>query len=215
MKRRFFIQGTTLGSIGLGLGASDILAFPMSLEYTSVKRWLSQLSWTLSVQRRTQARSAPESFCQASGARNEYFACHGFYKMSDTCYFFGENEEYCFYPLVARDQSSGMSDLLMPVFRMHGDQWQPVQTLSGFQVEALMKASHALRENSPAKIQHLLFPIGKANSIKKAGSYATREGTVSIVTTLKKGRATTTCTVMNRNGKVFHETFSSSHSLVC
>lgn len=215
MKRRFFIQGTTLGSIGLGLGAADLLAVPMSIEYPSVKRWLSQLSWTLSVQRRTLARSAPESFSQVSSARNEYFACQGFYKMSDTCYFFGENEEYCFYPLVARDQSSGMRDLLMPVFHMRGDQWQPVQTLSGFQVEALMKASHALRENSPSTIQHLLFPIGKANSIQKAGSYATREGTVSIVTILKKGRATTTCTVMNRSGKVFHETFTSSHSLVC
>ncbi len=215
MKRRFFIQGTTLGSIGIGIG-SDLLTFPISLEYGSVAKWLRQLSWTLSVQRRTQARSAPESFNQITGTKNEYFASHGYHKMSDNCYFFGENEQYCFYPVVTRDQSSGISDLLMPVFRMdQSNQWQSVQTLSGFQVEALMKASHALRENSPATIQNWLFPVGKANTINKAGSYATREGTVSVVTTLKNGRGTTTCTVMNRSGKVFHETFSSSHSLVC
>jgi len=216
MKRRFFIQGTTLGTIGLGIMPPDLIAFPANFEHSSVATWLRQMSWTLIVQRRTVAISAPESFREITSGKNEYFANHGYHTLSETCYFFGDDEQYCFYPLVARHTASGTSDLLLPVYRRNSqNQWQPVQTLSGFQVEALIKASHALREKSPAMIQSLLFPIGAVSTGHGAGAYATREGTVSIVTRLKNGRATTTCTVTNRDGKVFHETFSSSHSLAC
>lgn len=216
MKRRFFIQGTTLGTIGLGIISPDLLAIPANFEHGSVATWLRQMSWTLTVQRRTLAISAPESFKQITSGKNEYFANHGYHPVSETCYFFGDDEQYCFYPLIARHTASGISDLLLPVYRWNSQhQWQPVQTLSGFQVEALIKASHALREKSPAMIQSLLFPIGKASAGHGAAAFATREGTVSIVTRLKNGRATTTCSVMNRDGKVFHETFSSHHTLAC
>lgn len=216
MKRRFFIQGTTLGTIGLGIISPDLIAFPANFEHGNVAKWLRQMSWTLAVQRRTQAKYSADSFEQITGGKNEYFATHGYHTMSETCYFFGNDEQYCFYPLVARHAASGTSDLLLPVYQRNSqNEWQPVQTLSGFQVEALIKASHALREKSPAMIQSLLFPIGKVSTGHGAGAYATREGTVSIVTKLRNGRATTTCTVTNRDGKVYHETFSSSHSLAC
>lgn len=216
MKRRFFIQGTTLGTLGLGIMPPDLIAFPANVEHSGVATWLRQMSWTLSVQRRTQAKSGPESFAQVTGEKNVHLANLGYHKMSDTCYFFGDDEQYCFYPLVARHTASGTSDLLLPVYRRNSQhQWQPVQTLSGFQVEALIKASHALREKSPAMIQSLLFPIGKASTGHGAGAYTTREGTVSIVTKVKNGRTSTTCTVTNRDGKVFHETFSSHHTLAC
>lgn len=216
MKRRFFIQGTTLGTIGLGIMSPDLIALPVHFEYGSVATWLRQMSWTLGVNRRSSAISAPESFRQVTSGKNDYFANHGYHPMSETCYFFGDDEQYCFYPLVARHTASGTSDLLLPVYRRNSqNEWQPVQTLSGFQVEALIKASHALREKSPAMIQSLLLPIGKVSTGPGAGTYATREGTVSIFTEVKNGRTSTTCTVRNRDGKVFHETFSSSHSLAC
>lgn len=216
MKRRLFVQRSALGTFGLGVVSTDLFSLPFTREYAGVVNWLNEISLTSSVFRRSQAISAQSSFADITAEKNKYFAERGYEKMNDTCYFFGDQEEYCFYPIISDHKASGTKDLLMPVFKRNANQqWEFAQTLSGFQVDAMIKASYALRAKSSVKVQNLLLPVGRGLSGNKAGSYASRDGIVSTHTILKHGKAVTTCTVNDHTGMVYQETFTSRHSLHC
>jgi len=205
-----------MGTISLGVVSTDLFSLPFAKEYAGVANWLNEISLTSSVFRRSQAISAQSSFADITSEKNKYFADRGYEKMNDTCYFFGDQEEYCFYPIISDHKVSGTKDLLMPVFKRNASQqWEFVQALSGFQVDAMIKASYALRALSTVRVQNLLFPVGRDLTGNKAGNYASRDGIVSTHTTLRHGKAVTTCTVIDQSGMVYQETFTSRHSLHC
>lgn len=212
MKRRSFVQQSALGAIGIGIGTPALAYNPFAFRYTHVIQWLRQMSWNLIITRRSQAHSSPSSFENITSEKNEHFAQLAFVKPDEHFYFFGDHDQFAFYPLVSTQQSSGSPDFIMPLFRQfETGEWQYVQTLNGFQVEAMVKASHALRKKEPSQLQHLIFPVGKMTGENSAGSYATHNGFVQVVTQLKRGRALSTYTIFDQSGKVHKDTFSCLH----
>jgi len=211
MKRRNFIRNTVVGAIGLGISTPELIASPLTFQSASVATWLRELGWALTGRRRTKARVAPESFAQITSATNDLFAKRGYYPENEALCFFGEQEEWCFYPLTMRHTAFGTPPFVAPVFRRQGDNWQLVIVLDGFEVEAISKASRALVNMDSAVLPNLLIPTGRAGAYPGGMAYKTRDGLVAIKTVQRGGKAQTTCTVTGREGKIYNETFVSRH----
>ena len=212
MKRRTFVQQSAFGAISLGVVSGNTAFNPFSFTPHDVTKWLRNMSWNLVLTRRSSSQLDPASFDQITTAKNEHFALLGFVRQEDHFYFFGDRDHFAFYPLVSTASFSGSHDFIMPVFRhLSKDQWQYVQTLSGYQVEAMMQASHALRKKGPSAVQNLVFPVGKNSGESTSGSYATNNGHVQVITKLKKGKAITTYSVFDPSGKIHEESFACSH----
>ncbi|MFN0212887.1 MAG: hypothetical protein ACKVT2_01420 [Saprospiraceae bacterium] len=214
MKRRNFVRNTALSAIGLGILPSGLFASGLGFQSASAAHWLRQLGDALAGKRQSKARFSPESIAKLVQTTQDQFAPLGYRSENDTFYFFGEKESWCFYPLVFRHTSSGATDLALPVMRRDQEgNWHLVKTLSGFQLEALSRASLALAEHTPAALQNLLFPSEIRLKNQGALAYKTQDGMVAVKTILTGGKAQTTCTVTGREGTVFSETFSSKHGL--
>ncbi|MFN0175589.1 MAG: hypothetical protein ACKVU0_13140 [Saprospiraceae bacterium] len=215
MKRRNFVRNAALGAISLGIFTPDLIASPFTFQGSSIApRWLGQLGGALCGNRRFKARIAPESFAQLTLVTNDYFAQRGYRSENDAFHFFGDQEAWCFYPLHFRHAASGVSDFVVPVLHRESDNnWHLVKTLSGFQIEALLKVSQELPGKTTESLQNLLIPVEKDIKGQWGQAYKTRDGMVTVKTFINGGKAETTCTITGREGMVFNKTFSSRHSL--
>ncbi len=212
MNRRSFVHRSAFGTLSLGVASVQPVFNTLTFGTVQVSKWLQDMSWNLVISRKSKAAHAGASFEQITSAKNLQFTDLGYSKADEYFYFFGDKEQYAFYPLVSARASS---DFVMPVFRQSSQgEWQYVQTLTSYQVEAMVKASNTLRRESPVKLQSLIFPVDKGSGNQASGSYATQDGSVHVITRLKKGRAMSTWTIIDHSGLVYKETFSSSLFLV-
>ncbi len=214
MKRRNFIRNAAVSAIGLGFYTPDVLANPLTFKGDSVAHWLREFGWALSGRRRFKAKIASDAFEQITSATNDLFAKRGYRLGSDALCFLGEQENCCFYPLILRHTAFGTPPFVVPVFHRQKDSWSLVVVLDGFEVEAISRASVALKDNAPSVLHNLLIPTEKAKPYLGASAYKTQDGLVAIKTVQSGGKAQTTCTVIGREGKVFSETFVSRHCIM-
>jgi len=211
MKRNTFFRTITLGVAGLGL-QSSFAAVPF-FQGTSVMQWITQLRTALMVKHRPRAKFSAENFSFQVGQQNVFLEQLGFAAGNTSFCFFGAQETYCFYPVLQRNVSSGITEILLPVFfRNNEGVWSHQKTLNGFQIEALCRAAEALRE-LPEPLFHILMPVSGSLNANLPNKYQTLDGTVNITTKVLDGKVQTRCVVKGREGLLFDETFTSHHCL--
>ena len=211
MNRRNFVRNTAVGAISLSVSPPQIFGSSLVFQSGAMSRALQQLGRALSGRRRSAARLAPENFAQLTGVTDQYFAQRGYKGGNETIYFFGEREDWCFYPLFLHHRVFDHPPMVVPVFHYGEDGWYLVIVLDGFEIEAICRASLALKDRDAAVLQDLLIPTGKAGPYVGSTAYKTREGMVAVKTVHRGGKAQTTCTIVGRDEKVFSETFDSKH----
>lgn len=209
MKRRFFVQTAACTTLGAGIPLHGALSQVVDQGSASLMTRLQRAEWSFLVQRRSKALRGADSLHAAVAARCEFLAGQGYVRATPQAYFFGIHEEFSFLPVIKQNTGSAPTDVLLPVFRQDADlQWHYAHTLTGFQLEAMLYASQALRLSGPAALQRLLLPIGKNGVHDSTGTYRTQAGRVDMVTHVKKGVCTTTCTVHHDDGVLFSDTFT-------
>ena len=195
--------------MGLSLPAG-ILALDWKKTPT-VHCWLQQLAIAAGTRRRSSLLIWSVSLREQMSQSNAYLAARGFLREDSALYFYGSDQNYCFYPLVLRHRLTGTTDLLVPVFGRRADgNWQQINVLTGYQIEALAYAATALAERE-LPVDKLLMPAGFApfNGLE----YRTHQGTVSTRTQLHKGAASTVLTICQGTDILFSETILSRHCL--
>lgn len=211
MKRSTFFRTTALGALGLGLQPS-FAAVPF-FQGNSAQQWISRLRSALNVKFRMSAKFSPESLSIQVARQSDFLEKHGFIAGNEKICFFGENETFCFYPAVFRHDTSGTTEMLLPVFFRNSEGvWSHQQTLTGFQLEALCRAADAL-SGRPEPLYALLMPSLNSGGAGSPNTFQTLEGSVGITSKVLEGKVQTRCVVHGRNGLVFDETFVSVHCL--
>lgn len=209
MKRRFFVQTTACSALAAGIPLHQTLSQVVSSGSASLLVSLQRAEWAFLVQRRSTPLHGAESFQLITSSRCAFLEEQGYQKTSTQHYFFGENEEFCFFPVMKQLPEASSHDLLLPVFRRDAHLgWQYTHTLTGYQVEAMLRTTHAMKHNGPTILQQLLLPVHRGGPNDPIGTYRTQAGKVDMVTQVKKGMITTVCKVYDAGGMVFSDTFT-------
>lgn len=207
MIRRSFLQTGSLGLLGLTLPASVSAA--ISQRATGVANWFQQLATFSGAFRRTAFWGHPPALQQQIHRINAQLAVNGFVSRDASLFFYPDQPAFCFYPLVLRRASAGLTDWAVPVLRQNPDgSWQQVVVLSGYQLEALARASAALADQE-ATINELLLPAGSP----VGASIPTRRGCVVIETRIQQGSVITSISVQDKGIVVYSDQFVSEHCL--
>lgn len=208
MKRRDFLQTSAFGLMGFGLPAGVFSL--IGKQHSGVQQWLSQLTAATGARKRSALLGQPESLLKQVRQTNDFLARRGFVSLNSSLFFY-PNGDYCFYPLVLRHASAGLTDFLVPVLGRQSDgSWRQVLVLTGYQLEALARAAGHLA-TSETPLHELLLPTGPIGDT--AGVFPTTRGTVQVDTRLSGGSAHTQVTVTAGRTPVFSEKFASEHSL--
>lgn len=211
MKRRFFTRSVACTAIGTAMPLRQTFSQVMIPTGKALLQNLIRAEWALLIHRRVRPIQGAASFDLAIQEKQIIWSTQGYHPVFEHAWFFGPNERFCFLPILNHHSASGHSDVLLPVFALNRDnQWEYAHTLSGYQLDTMLKAAHALRTNRAESLQRLLLPVGKAGATDNKGAFATQEGLVETITTVLKGRATTCCTVRDSSGIVFSDSFRHS-----
>ena len=211
MKRRTFVRTAALSAFGLSL-KPGIAPFAF-LHTTGVQQWLRSLVAATSARRRSGALVAAESFRELTNSLNTYFSKRGYEADHSEFYFYNEQESCCFYALKLQHSAAGLSDVLVPVLTRSSDgAWQHVNTITGYQLEALAVAAKALAEH-PTPLQQLLLPGNKRGSIPAHIGFSSEQADVAISTRLQGGKAETSIAISDKGQVIFNRTFASRHCL--
>lgn len=213
MKRRIFLQTGTFGLISLGV-PSVVSAAVSSSPFSGVSDWFRQLTAITGAQRRSAVGAQPKTLRQAMENINAFWARQDFESRDSSLFFcYSGQATCCFYPLVLRRAAAGLTDFLTPVLEERPDgSWRTLVVLSGYQLEALARASIALaKQTEDSPLADLLLPAGPVNM--RDGSIPTRRGKIFIETQLQKGEAFTQVQVQENGQVVFSEKFVSAHCL--
>lgn len=106
--------------------------------------------------------------------------------------------------------------MLVPfLHKQSNGNWIHVTTLNGYQLEALVFASHALK-NHITSLQHLLLPVVNTSGVKVHSGFSTKRGWVNSTTRLTAAQeARTNISVVEDDHVIITDIFHSKHCLTC
>ena len=211
MKRRVFVQSAAISAFGLSLKPGFV---PFSLFQSSgVQQWLRALVVATSAKRRSSALVGRESFEALTATLNAYFSKRGYHAEHTGFYFYNEQERCCFYPLKLQHSVAGLCDMLVPVLTRDSDgSWRHINTLTGYQVEALARAAKALADH-PTPLQHLLLPANGPSRVPAHIGFGSEKASIAFSTSLQDGIAKTSISISDHGQVIFKDTFISRHCL--
>ncbi|HNE28239.1 MAG: hypothetical protein U0U46_18335 [Saprospiraceae bacterium] len=207
MIRRSFLQTGALGLLGLSLpsGVSAAIFQPAP----NATNWFGQLVSLVGACRRTPFLMHPRALRNQIHQTNTLLAATGFNSRDSSLFFYPDQTDFCFYPLLLHRASAGLVDLLMPVLGQNADgSWRQIAVLTSYQMEALVRASAALAAYD-APMAEFLLPAGPL----AGASIPTKRGRVEIETCLENGTAITRISVEERGNVIFSDKFVSEHCL--
>jgi len=213
MKRRIFLQTGAFGLIGLGV-PSVVSAAVSNSPFAGVSNWFHHWVTVTGAQRRSVAGVPSEVLRQTIENINALWVRQDFDPRDSSLFFCNSGPATrCFYPLVLRRAAAGLTDFLTPVLEECPDgSWRTLVVLSGYQLEALARASIALaKQTEELPLTDLLMPAGPVDM--RDGSIPTRRGKIFIETQLQKGEAFTQVQVQENGQVVFSGKFVSAHCL--
>lgn len=211
MERRNFIQRSAIGIVGYNLMGAGKNASHL-FQTAAVHQWLHQLVSATSAKKRS-GLFLPSELELAVVQINKPYSKLGFTGAVSAFYFYGDHEDYCFYPL-ENNHSSGMTELVMPVLHKekNGD-WNQIATVNGYQLEALAHASIALKDVD-IPLQALLLPVVKSNDGKYFQTFATDQGAITIQTRVYADKdPESSIELLAQNEILYSETYGSKHCL--
>lgn len=211
MERRNFIQSSAIGIVGynlMGVGKNASHLF----ETAAVHHWLHQLVSATSAKKRSGLFLPPELELAVAEINIPYSKL-GIAGDVSAYYFYGDHEDYCFYPL-QNNHASGMTEFVMPVLhkKPNGD-WSQIATINGYQLEALVRASIALKDvDTP--LQELLLPTFKSNNGKYFKTFNTNQGAITIKTLIYADKVPeSSIELLAQNEILYSDIFGSKHCL--
>lgn len=207
MKRRTFLQTSTLGLAGLGLpaGASSLMQ-----QQEGIQAWFRQITDAVQARRKSNLSGCPPQLTNLILETDTFLAGRGFEREINGAFFCADGNT-CFYPLLLRRATAGLSDFLVPVFNRQPDgAWKRLAVLTGYQLEALGRAASALAEQ-PIPPHELLLPAGPSPA--DGSTYQTLRGAVTTKTQLQYGSAQTEITIYSDQQIIFTENYRSRHTL--
>lgn len=207
MKRRTFLSTAPLSLLGLGLPVGA--AASLGGQKPGIRQWLLDLARAVPA-KRAAAFFWPSGLREQIDISNAFLAARG-YLAEEAGAFFSVGQTHCFYPLALRRSQAGLLDLLVPVFtRDAAGDWQQVLVLTGYQIEALARAT-AVLSAAELPVAGLLLPVRRVAG--EAGSYESRLGRVKMITRMQQGQAQTAITVRHGGAVVYDAVFQSLHTL--
>ena len=207
MKRRFFLQTSTLGIAGLGLPAG---AFSLVKQHEGVRAWFRLLVDTAAARHKSNLSGHSAQLAELVVQTDAFLDARGFERENSGAFFCAGNNT-CFYPLILRRASASLTDFLVPVFHRQPDgAWKRLAVLTGYQLEALGRAATALSEQTIPP-HELLLPAGPSPA--DGSTYQTLRGAVTMKTQLQYGSAQTEITIYSGQQIIFTEKYRSRHTL--
>jgi hypothetical protein len=211
MKRSTFVRATSVGLFALGI-LPELSAINGQAKITP-KLWMRQLVDATAARRRSGPLTGAASFREEIRNLRSYFAERGYLPENNSFYFYHENERCCFFDVCLRRDRIGLVDVLLPVlYRDDAGKWGHLTTLSGFQLEALAKASAQLSVQQ-APLAHMLLPTPSAVALT-GGMFQSATGIVNTTTKIDRNGVRTSITITSNDRIVLDETFESGHCLV-
>lgn len=209
MKRRTFVQTGVAGALGLALQPAGLRFLTPNQQ--GIHSWLNQFAESMQSRPIRASRVLSNTELQMTESLDAYFSKRYFQRESSRLYLVANTDfSQFFYPVFLRHASAGLCDILVPVFiKKDDDTWRHIGTFTGFQVEALARAAAMLKG---ADLKALLMPIEPGVTEGPVYSYKTRTGSVSI-STVVKGKGTTSMQVYSGGQLVLEENFGSDHCL--
>lgn len=186
MKRRTFLYNASLGTLGLSFFSGFASNFDRSQFTASLEEFLNAIgakpqSWLAS------DPMLEEVCADASKAWKKT----GYEALSKTFFVCAHQEKAIFF-LHLPHPELGIMDISALVFQKDEatSNWQPATSLSGFQLEALIRAAAALKkEYEPSRLAGLLLP--HSSMAKPAlGRFVTQFGEVGVQAHLAKNKVT-------------------------
>jgi hypothetical protein len=210
MKRRDFVQSAIVTAIGLPLIPGTSLSV---FQENGVQQWFHFLISATSAKRQSHPLQGRASFETATASLNAYFSKRGYQALSSDFYFYNDQQQCCFYPLKLQHSAAGLCDMLIPVLtRDSGGAWHHVNTITGYQLEALARAARALAEH-PVPLQHLLLPASGPSRVPAHIGFGSEKAMVACSTKLKSDIAETNISISVDGQMIFNDTFISRHCL--
>lgn len=213
MKRRNFVFHSAIGFLGAGLAPASVFRFGSK---GMVDTWLIELTPLVILQKRSMIFGGDPVLVKALEIEALPYEKFGYRKENQALYLYN-NGQTAFNILVKRDAENKMIDVILPVMDLRKDgKWERATTLSGFQVEAIAHTAKKLLElnYSPAEIRALLMP-SRPNSQKVGSHFHTKEGTVTVVTTIGLRHASSEIIVRKGDQVIFKDKINSLHCLSC
>lgn len=208
MKRRNFLYNASLSTLGLSFFSGFVSNFDRSQFTASLDEFLNAIgavpqSWLVSDPELEEACSKEIKTWERTG-----------YKALNKTFFLCNQGQKAIFFLHLHHPELGTLDLSALVFQK-GDAtapWQTTASLSGFQLEALVRAAAALKmEQAPNRLAGLLLPhAGKAKTT--SGSFATEYGEVGVRASLSKNKVMSIkAAVYKNNQALWSSEYTSDH----
>lgn len=184
MKRRTFLYNVTLGTLGFGFFPGNFSRFSRNPFADSLEAFLQAIgaraqNW------RTGDSFLNEAFAKAiipwkktgyTPLRNDFYLC--------------QKDQTAISILQLTHKELGVLDVSAVIFRrdVSVEKWKLVASLSGFQLEALVKAAEALQSgNGPGRLAKLLLPSPKMAK-RVFGGFHTELGEVVVSASMGKDK---------------------------
>lgn len=206
MERRTFLHAGTFSLLGARLAAPRFGLFTSS--GSDVRKWFAEVVSAF------QARQSSLTFVQPAGLalavreNDTLLAARDFLRKSVRVYLCQQNN-VCFFPLVRRQASAGLTEWLVPFFvRQPDGSWKRLATFNAYQLEALSHAAAELTGRELSPVEHLL----PAGAVAIAGNtYHSPKGSVSISTRLGLHGAQSVVAVKAGKTLLFESTLDSRY----
>jgi hypothetical protein len=208
MKRRTFISTTILGA----LSTNHVLATsPVAFTNSEQSEWLSSLLNATNAKQRKRYLLTDSALKTAYENTKQAWFSSGYEALGND-YFVCRNEELTLFPIALRHETLGQIDFAVLIFeRNQKNEWEILQSLSGFNIEALAKSLPMLPANTD-DLANYIFPTKASATINTKG-YSTKNGNVSFDIRITENKAIVNVEIMVNNELVWNEKQASAHTL--
>lgn len=208
MKRRTFISTTILGT----LSANQLLAStPVELTTPNTSRWFSLLLKVTNAKQRKRYLLTDKKLKTTYEAIRDEWSLSGYQALGEN-YFLCRDGELALFPIELQHTALGQIDFAVLVFEKKKiNEWESVKSLSGFNIEALVKSLDTFSADVE-DVANCILPTQSTPEFTIKG-YKTPKGHVCFDTRITDNKAVINVQITINNEIVWNGKHDSKHSL--
>lgn len=208
MKRRNFISTTILGA----LSANQLLAStPVESTIPNISKWFSQLLKVTNAKQRKRYFLTDKKLKNTYEAIRDEWSLSGYQALGEN-YFLCRDGELALFPIELQHTTLGQIDFAVLVFeKKKSNEWKSVKSLSGFNIEALVKSLNTFSADVE-DVANCILPTQSTPEFTIKG-YKTPKGHVYFDTRITDNKAVVNVEITINNEIVWNGKHDSEHSL--
>lgn len=208
MKRRTFISTTILGA----LSANQLLAStPVTLTTPNTSKWFSLLLKVTNAKKRKRYLLTDKQLKTAYEATKDEWSLSGYQALGEN-YFLCRDGKLVLFPIELQHPLLGQIDFAILVFEKNKtNQWKSIKSLSGFDIEALIKSLDTFPTDSE-DLANCILPTQSTPEFTTKG-YKTPKGHVCFDTRITDNKAVVNAQIIVNNEIVWNGKHESKHTL--